>query len=60
MKLEKAIQLLTLGSDGNLDATWEEYANALKLGIEALKAIIKARDIPYATPAHYLPGETEE
>jgi len=60
MNLEKAIEILKSPKFGT---TWPaplKEKDALKLGIEAMKAIIQARDIAYSTPAHYLPGETKE
>lgn len=60
MNLERAIELLTLGSDGNLEATWEEYSAALSLGIEALKAWEESRKAGGVMQGFLLPGETEE
>ncbi len=60
MKIDKAIEILGAIRRAVYDYDEAEEVMAVKLGIEALKAIKKARDIPYATPAHYLPGETKD
>ncbi len=60
MTLEKAIELLTQGSDGNLASTWKEYSDALKLGIEAMKEIHALRAAIHIYKPSILPGETKE
>lgn len=60
MELEKAIELLTEGSEGNMTATWEDYSNAVKLGIEALKAINRLALSIHNINILRLPGETDE
>ena len=65
MKLEKAIEILTeltfiqYHSGRNADVVGSDWANALKLGIEALKFIKGWRE---GLPQEFyspLPGETE-
>lgn len=60
MKVSKAIELLSKtfcfpDYDDSLDIN-----NAIKLGIEALRAVIDARANNYYTPIQPLPGETPE
>ncbi len=60
MKLEKAIEILTIHNDHNPNFTDAERREAHQLGIEALKGIKKVRKTfrPYVEAL--LPGETED
>jgi len=60
MKLEEAIKDLTNFQDFCERVNWRTHANAIKLGIEALKWFIEARKGPVASVYNLLPGETED
>ena len=57
MKLKKAIELLTTETHELIPRVNDDYINAMKLGVEALKRI---QDMRYkgCDGAHILPGET--
>ena len=60
MRVEKAIEILTtLASEGTQDMELDDY-DAIKLGIEALKAIPNSRHGLFSYNIPKLPGETEE
>ena len=58
MKLEKAIEIQTLLSKGNPFKLPEANLEAIKLLIEAGKAVQKVRETTYWRPTKLLPGET--
>ena len=60
MNLPKAIQILSNHGLKPVNTTWGEYLEALKLGIEALKAIERHRKTELQARWLVLPGETEE
>lgn len=60
MTLDEAIADLSIQLEVKRRLGKNREADAIKLGIEALKAVKQARDIAYSVPAHYLPGETKE
>ena len=58
MKLSKAIQILELYGVVDDSSTWQDYLDAQKLGIEALKSIQVSRTRPVPYNIAPLPGET--
>ena len=60
MTLEKAIGILEYHRDAVGEVAGSEFANALKLGIEALKARQRDRAFGYVDLDDLLPGETKE
>ena len=60
MKAKKAIELLTYSSEHDTILLSQDDKDALKLGIEALKEVIRARDGDPALDGELLPGETED
>jgi len=66
MKIEKAIEVQTdmISKQQGRGLTYHENDNkridALKLGIEALKAVEKMRHYPFPDEILHLPGETKE
>ncbi len=60
MKIDKAIEILTINNEHNPDFTDADRHDANKLGIEALKRIKSGRDTPSGLSFIPLPGETEE
>ncbi len=60
MKPEKAIELLSDLIFNEHSASHTDDDDAIKLGIEALEAVIDARANNYWTPIPTLPGETED
>ena len=59
LKLDKAIEVLTIHNDHNPDITDAERREAHQLGIEALKEVRKARGGDPALDGELLPSETE-
>lgn len=60
MKLNEAITDLSIQREVKRRLGKNHEANALGLGIEALKWYIEAREGPVPSVYHLLPGETEE
>jgi len=60
MKIERAIEILHDVFDAEEYGGDSRIPAAIKLGIEALKAVKDARANSYWTPIPPLPGETEE
>ncbi len=60
MKIEKAIEILTINNDHNPDFTDAERRDAHQLGIEALKREREHRLYETYGTRLLLPGETEE
>lgn len=60
MKLDKAIELNTESHQSLANHGFHDHADALKLGIEALKREKQNRDNPDFVVVGKLPGETEE
>ena len=60
MKIDKAIEINESLLDGTYDHRDEDMEDALKLGIEALKAIRDVRPTGYGAIDEPLPGETED
>ena len=60
MTIDKAIEILQHGADVWNDAACPGTAAALKMGIEALKAVEKMRHEEVSDEILPLPGETEE
>ena len=60
MKIDEAIDILTIHNDHNPDFTDAERRQAHQLGIEALRAYQKAQSADWYPPGFRLPGETEE
>ncbi|GAG25946.1 unnamed protein product, partial [marine sediment metagenome] len=58
MKLEKAIEILTLMGKPDFQAHTEDILAARKLGIEALSFIIRLRSCSLQARQTHLPGET--
>ena len=59
MNIEKAIEILTYPPAHTFDQLSPDYYEAVKLGIEALKAIQSTRKSPSYRILQPLPGETE-
>jgi len=60
MKLDKAIEILTIHNDHNPNFTDAEREEAHQLGIEALTRLERLRDIYGGSANELLPGETVE
>jgi len=60
MTLEKAIELLKGADRKDITPASQEFRDAIRLGIEALKRIHQNRYQPPIPDAALLPGETEE
>ncbi len=60
MKLEKAIEILQYHSERNADIAGSSWANALKLGIEAMRRVKGLRLYDVGPVQVLLPGETKE
>lgn len=60
MKIDKAIEILTLDRTCDFEGDANDLEAALQLGIEALKYIERLRSIFYTSVIPPLPGETEE
>lgn len=60
MKLEKAKELLQLINVPSNTPAFQDYRDAIKLGIEALKLELLRRQSEPFVYLGYLPGETEE
>lgn len=60
MTLEKATEILTAFIEGQKTAHWIDRHDAIKLGIEALKAIQLWRKEPVLGQPTHLPGETKK
>jgi len=60
MTLEKAIKILTPGTDEHCEASVQEQEEAERLGIEALKAWKEAQREQRWPSTMRLPGETKE
>ena len=59
MKIDKAIEILTIHNDHNPNITDAERREAHQLGIEALKRLKVIRTDPRGLWVIPLPGETE-
>ena len=60
MKIEKALEILTLNYKDNASAMPKDCAVALFMAMGAIQAVIDARSNNYYTPIPALPGETTE
>ena len=60
MKLEKAIAILSASANMGVTTFDEEYKQAQRLGIEALKLIYEKRTTMSFHPDDLLPGETKD
>lgn len=60
MKIEKAIEILTNETHELILGVNDDYINAMKLGIEAMKRIQTGRTTGALGVSRLLPGETEE
>ncbi len=61
MKIDKAIEILTIHNDHNPDFTDAEREESHQLGIAALKRIRKARaTLKWPFTDRLLPGETDD
>jgi hypothetical protein len=60
MTLDKAIEILEIHAANIYHPEIDGEADAIKLGIEALKRIQECRLADYMIKEDYLPGETEE
>ena len=60
MTIEKAIEILARLEKTLAPTMAADGTDAIKLGIEALKAVTDARANNYYTPIATLPGETED
>lgn len=60
MTLHEAIETLEYHRAAVADVAGSDYANALKLAIEALKEIHRNRPIFAPKNIHLLPGETKD
>ena len=60
MKLEEAIEILKVELRSKVPGFTNDYWDALKLGIEALKYYQQERERRGATKTMWLSGETEE
>jgi len=60
MKLEKAIEILEILSDGTVEHIYNERADAIGLGIEALKKCQERSDRFPHLPHLRLPSETSK
>lgn len=60
MKIDKAIEILTLWQRGGDITSFDDVNTAVKLGIEALKRIHQCRFPPYGRMEDILPGESKE
>lgn len=58
MKLEKAIEILDLDVKCLTRINYDDWRTALKLGIEALKDLIRFDEIRGQQSRNLLPGET--
>ena len=58
MKLDKAIEILTIYKAGEEDTYSDDLDDALQLGIEALKVIKRYRSFVAVDAIRLLPGET--
>ena len=59
MTLEQAVTILKSEQTKATVQHRPDIYQAYQIAIEAVKSIREAREMPYATPAHYLPGETK-
>ncbi len=60
MTIDKAIEILSEKVKHPYSPTRLAYPDALKLGIEALKAVLQARQASGILQGYLLPSETEE
>ncbi len=60
MKLEEAIERLEIAKEGFPVSDAENYSKALELGLEALKRILREREIEKDPGWGHLPGETND
>jgi len=60
MTLDKAIEILDLITDTPPSGANQDFVDAVKLGIEALKRIKDRRDLRTGWEAQLLPGETKD
>ena len=60
MTIDKAIKISTIFTKSDKPILSTDLKDAIRLGIEAMKAHLKARTPPYPLIEAYLPGETEE
>jgi len=60
LNFQKAIDILTLEISCDFDGNEQDRQDAIKLGIEALKAIKQDKVLKLSWRLNPLPGETEE
>lgn len=60
MKVSKAIEILSESANAGMTTFNQDYKDAQKLGIEALKRVKQCRSAPYGRLEDILPGETPE
>lgn len=60
MKLERAIEILAIYCRQETSPLADDFVEATKLGIEALKRLKKTRDLDNIIDITPLPGETED
>ena len=60
MTIDKAIKILDDYESFGAECTHPDLPDAIKLGNEALKRILKEREFPHVHNGTWLPGETKE
>jgi len=60
MKLEKAIEILTILEKTLAPTMAADGTDAIKLGVEALKTVLEMRHYPFPDGIIKLPGETKD
>lgn len=60
MKIPEAIEILSRSADAGVTTFNDDFRNAERLGIEALKRVQELRDFNLATAGRILPGETKD
>lgn len=60
MKVDKAIEILSLAASGRAFTTGPDFYNSIKLGIEALKRVRERRGFAIPADLKLLPGEDQD
>ena len=60
MKIDKAIEILSDAAYKGSPTYTPDFKDALKLGLEALKAYRKSQEARWYPPGYKLPGETSK
>lgn len=60
MTLDQAFEILSQSADRGMNTFKQDFNDAEKMGIEALKRVREARNYSRNWSTAYLPGETEE